>query len=36
MHLTAPEIKGFQEAATFAPGNAIPVAPGKGWLLIVE
>ncbi len=34
--LTAAEIKGFQDAATFAPGDAIPVAAGKGWLLIAE
>ena len=34
--LTAPEIKGFQEAALFAPGDAIPIALGKGWLLIAE
>lgn len=32
----APAIDRFQEAATFRPGGAIPVAPGKGWVLIVE
>jgi glycosyl hydrolase family 123 len=26
----------FQEARTFRVGEAIPVAPGKGWVLIVE
>lgn len=31
--LTARPIDGFQGAATFAPTEAIPVAPGKGWLL---
>jgi hypothetical protein len=36
VRLTAPEIKGFQDAATFAPGDAIPVAPWRGWLLIAE
>lgn len=25
--------QGFQEAATFAPGDDIPLAPGRGWLL---
>ena len=34
--LWAPAIDRFQEARTFRPGEAIPVAPGKGWLLIVE
>ncbi|HEX7048815.1 MAG TPA: glycoside hydrolase domain-containing protein, partial [Longimicrobiales bacterium] len=33
--ITAPAIEGFQAAATFAPGEAVPVAPGKGWLLVV-
>jgi hypothetical protein len=36
VRLTAPEIQGFQAAARFAPDDAIPVAPGKGWLLIIE
>ena len=34
--LTAPAIPGLQEAARFAPGDHLPVAPAKGWLLIVE
>lgn len=33
--LEAPAIDGFQPAATFRPGEPIPVAPGKGWLLRV-
>lgn len=31
--LVAPAIPGFQPAASFAPGEPIPVEPGKGWLL---
>ena len=34
--LTAPEIKDFQPARRFAPSEAIPVAPGRGWVLVVE
>jgi hypothetical protein len=34
--ITAPEIKNFQPARTFKPGEKIPVEKGKGWLLIVE
>lgn len=34
--LTAPEVKGFQAAATFAPTDEIPVAGGKGWMLVAE
>ncbi len=34
--LTAPEIKGFQPARRFAPTEAIPVAPGRGWVLVAE
>jgi hypothetical protein len=34
--LWAPAIDRFQESRSFRPGEAIPVAPGKGWLLIVE
>ncbi|NII73803.1 hypothetical protein FHW84_002376 [Dyella sp. SG562] len=34
--LVAPAIPGFQPAATFKPGDAIPVEPGKGWLLRLE
>jgi hypothetical protein len=33
--LTAPEIKGFQQAAQFQPGDAIPVPANRGWLLIL-
>lgn len=36
VRLAAPEIGGFQAAATFAPGDAIPITPGKGWLLMAE
>jgi glycosyl hydrolase family 123 len=32
----APAVDRFQEARTFRVGEAIPVAPGKGWVLIVE
>lgn len=34
--LRAPAIAGFQEEAAFAAGDAIPIAPGKGWLLVLE
>ena len=34
--LVAPEVPGFQPAAAFKPGDAIPVEPGRGWLLRVE
>jgi hypothetical protein len=34
--VTAPLIAHFQEAATFTPGQPIPVAPGKGWLLVIR
>ncbi len=34
--LVAPAVDGFQPQATFKPGDAIPVEPGKGWLLVVE
>lgn len=34
--LTAPAVPGFQPAAGFKPGEAIPVEPGKGWLLVLE
>ena len=34
--LKAPTVAGFQPAAEFKPGDAIPVEPGKGWLLILE
>jgi hypothetical protein len=28
--------EGFQEARTFMPGDPIPIAPGKGWLIEVK
>ncbi len=34
--LHAPAIEGFQEEKTFAPGDAIPVEPARGWLLCIE
>jgi hypothetical protein len=34
--IAAPAIRDFQPAATFLPGQAIPVPPGKGWLLVLE
>jgi hypothetical protein len=34
--IEAPEIKNFQPARHFAPGDPIPVEKGKGWLLIVR
>jgi len=34
--LVAPAVDGFQPAAQFKPGDAIPVEPGKGWLLILD
>jgi hypothetical protein len=33
--LVAPAVEGFQPAAMFKPGDAIPVEPGKGWLIEV-
>ena len=32
--LRAPAIEDFQPAAEFGPGDAIPVEPGRGWLLV--
>lgn len=32
----APELPGYQPAAAFKPFEPIPVAPGKGWLLVFE
>jgi hypothetical protein len=32
----APAVQGFQRAALFKPGEAIPVSPGRGWLLVVD
>jgi hypothetical protein len=34
--IEAPEIKNFQPARHFAPGEAIPVEKGKGWLLVIR
>jgi hypothetical protein len=34
--LKAAAVENFQPAAEFKPGDAIPVEPGKGWLLILE
>lgn len=34
--LTAPAIESFQPAAQFTPDDAIPVEPGKGWLLVLQ
>ena len=34
--IRAPAIRDFQPAAAFRPGEPIAVAPGRGWLLIVE
>lgn len=34
--IEAPEIKNFQPARHFAPGDALPVEKGKGWLLIIR
>lgn len=31
--LWAPRLEGFQDEALFTPGEPIPVAPGRGWLL---
>jgi tetratricopeptide (TPR) repeat protein len=36
LRMSAPEIAGFQPLRTFDPAGAIPIEPGKGWLLIVE
>jgi len=34
--LIAPEVENFQQAASFRPDEAIPVEPGKGWVLIAK
>ncbi|TDW99597.1 glycoside hydrolase domain-containing protein [Dinghuibacter silviterrae] len=34
--ILAPEIRGFQPGKVFPAGKPIPVAPGKGWLLIIQ
>ncbi|PXV61578.1 hypothetical protein SAMN04487785_103262 [Dyella jiangningensis] len=34
--LSAPSVAGFQPQATFKVDEAIPVEPGKGWLIVAE
>ncbi len=34
--LEAPAIDQFQEARTFLAGDAIPVEPGRGWLIVIK
>lgn len=34
--ILAPEVPGFQPGREFKPNEPIPVAPGRGWLLIFE
>ncbi len=34
--VVAPELAGYQPAASFGPFAPIPVAPGRGWLLLFE
>ncbi|MEI8374145.1 MAG: glycoside hydrolase domain-containing protein [Planctomycetota bacterium] len=34
--IVAPEVAGFQPARRWQTGNAIPVAPTKGWLLLID
>ena len=34
--LRAPAIDDFQDAASFGSEDAIPVEPGRGWLLLIE
>jgi len=36
VRITAPAIANFQPAATFEPGEPVPVAPKKGWLLVLS
>jgi hypothetical protein len=35
-HISAPFVAGFQDAATFGIDQPIPVAMGKGWLLLIS
>ena len=35
-HITAPAIDAFQQAATFRPGDPIPVPRARGWLLEID
>ncbi len=34
--ITAPEVKNFQQAASFKDGDEIKVEKGKGWLLVIK
>jgi hypothetical protein len=34
--IRAAAIENFQPAAAFAPGEPIPIQPGRGWLLLLE
>jgi hypothetical protein len=34
--IAAPAIENFQPARSFAGGEAIPIEPGKGWLLTIS
>ena len=34
--ITAPAVEDFQSARSFAAGEAVPVEPLKGWLLLIE
>jgi len=36
MSMTAPEVKGFQPAASFIVDDPIPVEPGKGWMILMS
>jgi hypothetical protein len=36
VRIIAPGIEGFQEARAFGADEAIPVQPGKGWLLVLQ
>jgi hypothetical protein len=36
VRMTAPAIDGFQGGRTFGTGEAVPVQPGKGWLLVLQ
>jgi hypothetical protein len=35
-HLYAPRIAAFQGEVLFTPSDSIPVAPGRGWLLVLD
>jgi hypothetical protein len=35
-NLYAPPVAGFQGEMAFKPGDSIPVAPGRGWLLVLD